>query len=322
MFSICPICQNGTLLPLKKQSRDYITNKSFPLVQCQSCECVITEVANCSTFNAHYGDIYYNSPKGKFSPILEKIFRWNHQRNAKKLYERWRPRNILEIGCGRAYLLRELKELGVDVFALESNAAAEWILTNDAVNVVSISDAHTDEWPFAPSFFKFVIYWHVLEHLADPGESLKQAKKVLEDEGILCVSIPNVSSYQARMGLTTWFHLDVPRHLFHFSRKGIVQLLEQSGFQVIDIRSGDFIQNLYGWFQSLANIVTPNNCNGLYRLMQGGQPLRTASKISVAVQLLTAVIWVPIGIIGCLVEAITKNYGNITVYARKSEKDK
>jgi predicted SAM-dependent methyltransferase len=214
-------------------------------------------------------------------------------------------------------LLKELKKLGVDVFALESRSAADWILKNDFVKVVSIPDEQANQWPFSPSTFQLVIYWHVLEHLSDPAESLKQAAMVLEEGGVVCVSIPNVTSYQAQIGLTTWFHLDVPRHLFHFSRKGILQLLEQSGFEIIDIQSGDTIQNLYGWLQSLANLFTPCNINGLYRLIQGGDPLRTASKLSILWQILSGVIWIPLGVLGWVVEEIFKNSGNLTVYARK-----
>jgi len=319
MSSTCPICRSGALLSLPHHAKDYISNKSFSLKQCSLCECVITTGATSSTFDESYGDTYYNSSKGKFSPFFEKIFRWNHKRNAKLLNERLHPQSVLEIGCGRAYLLKELKALGVDVFALESSSAAEWILDNDVVNIVSIPEESSD-WPFRPSSFQLVIYWHVLEHLLDPVASLQQAEKVLEKDGILCVSVPNISSYQARMRLTSWFHLDVPRHLFHFSKNGVIQLLEQSGFEIVNVRSGDLIQNFYGWLQSLANLFTPQDLNGFYRLLQGGKPLNKASKITVAVQLVTAVFWVPLGTIGWLVETLTGNHGTITIYAKKSRK--
>ena len=33
-----------------------------------------------------------------------------------------------------------------------------------------------------------------------------------------------------------WFHLDTPRHLTHFTPKGLVHLLEEIGFEVIEQR--------------------------------------------------------------------------------------
>ncbi len=217
-------------------------------------------------------------------------------------------------------MLEELKILGVEVFALESSSAAEWIFDNDVVAIVKIPE-ESSEWPFRSSSFQLVIYWHVLEHLADPAASLQQAGKVLAKEGILCVSVPNISSYQAKVKLWTWFHLDVPRHLFHFSKNGIIQLLEQNGFEIINVQSGDFIQNLFGWFQSLANLFTPQDINGLYRFLQGGKPFQKASKKTVIIQLMTIVFWLPVGVIGYLVETISGNHGTITIYAKKRGKE-
>jgi len=316
---VCPICENETLVLLPRQAKDYITGKSFSLQQCNHCKCVVTADVELAAFEDSYGDIYYNSSKGKFSPLVEKIFKWNHKRNARLLQKRFNPQSILEIGCGRAYLLKELKALGVNVCALESAAAADWILYNDAVEVVKISE-DSSEWPFPSSSFQFVIYWHVFEHIANPIASLEQAQRVLAEDGILCVSVPNVASYQARIGLTTWFHLDVPRHLFHFSKKGIIQLLEQRDFEIVKVCPGDGIQNLYGWFQSLANIFTKQELNGLYRLLQGGKPLKTASKTAVLVQVVTVAFWLPLGLLGYLVETVTGNHGTVTIYARNKGK--
>lgn len=317
MSNTCPICQCNTLLIVEKKAKDYITQEIFLLGKCSSCQCVMTLKSSKSSFENHYGKVYYNSSKGKFSPLAEKVFRWNHKRNAKILFERVHPKRVLEIGCGRAYLLKEIKELGAEVFALESDNAAEWILNNKDINIVALSEEHAHSWPFRPSSFQLIIYWHVLEHLSDPIASLKQAASALEKGKVLCVSIPNVSSYQARLHLTTWFHLDVPRHLFHFSRKGICRLLEDNGFEICKVESGDKIQNLFGWFQSLANLFTPNRINGLYRLLQGGYPLKTASVLSVLVQIITSVVWLPLSIFGFIAEEITGNYGNITIYSKR-----
>jgi len=316
--SPCPVCRSGTLAPLPRKAKDYISEKSFVLKQCSDCGCVFTADTALAAFDESYGETYYNSSKGKFSPFFEKIFRWNHKRNAKLLNNRLHPQNVLEIGCGRAYLLEELKALGVNVFALESSSAAEWILDNAAVRIVEMPEESSD-WPFRAASFQLVIYWHVLEHIADPAASLQQAWNVLQEDGMICISVPDISSYQARLGLTSWFHLDVPRHLLHFSKKGLIQLLEQTDFEIVNVQSGDHIQNLYGWFQSLANLFTPEELNGLYRLLQGGKPLQQASWKAVVFQLMTVGFWLPVGILGYFFETVTGNHGTITIYAKKIE---
>jgi len=308
----CPLCEGShPLSPLPYACQDYLTKQTFTLLKCEAGHGYITQ--GVAPEVDYYGPAYYNSQAGKFAPWLEKIFRFNQQRNARALYNEFHPQAVLEIGCGRAYLLHELQQLGCQVSGLESAQAATWILNNPQVQVMR-NDA---SWPLTAASFQLVIFWHVLEHLPDPLEALRQATRVLEKNQILCISVPNITSYQASLNLATWFHLDVPRHLFHFSRRGLVTILEKQGYEIIRVTSGDTIQNLYGWFQSLANRLTPHATNVLYRFLQGGKPRQTAEKLPLLIQLATFPIWLPLGLAGYLLEAVTGNYGTVTVYARK-----
>lgn len=312
----CPFCEQNSLSPIPQTCRDYITKHSFTLLKCSACGCYLTQGLSSSEMENYYGAVYYNSKAGKFSPVLEKLFRWNHHRNAVFFYNHFHPQTVLEIGCGRAYILRELKQLGCQVYCLESHGAADWILNNQDVQVVSLETAE-QAWPFEPESFQLVVFWHVFEHLPDPIKALQQATQVLEPNKVLCISVPNIASLQARLGLATWFHLDVPRHLFHFSKQGLVELLERHNYEIIEVTSGDAIQNLYGWCQSLANLFTPGDTNALYRFLQGGVPRRSVAKMPLFIQLVTAVIWLPIGLVGYIIEEITGQSGTVTVYARK-----
>ena len=312
---LCPICQQSSLSSFPETSVDYLSKEPFQLLFCDHCDCYMTQPLSPAKSTDYYGEAYYNSKQGKFSPLLEQLFRWNHRRNALALYRQFQPQKVLEIGCGRAYLLKEFKKLGCEVFCLESATAAAWILNNPEVQVIGLSPEQP--WTFAPESFQLIILWHVFEHLPYPVTILAQITQVLEHQQVLCISVPNIASYQARLKLTTWFHLDVPRHLFHFSQHGLIALLEQHDYEIIKVTSGDRLQNLFGWFQSLANLLTPHATNGLYRFLQGGTPRRTAEKWPLFIQLSTAPLWIPLGIIGYLLEEITRNYGTITIYARK-----
>lgn len=302
---ICPICQRGELVITQHQCQDYISKQVFSLLHCPHCGCFMT---TGDMQQDYYGQTYYNSKKGKFAPFIEYIFKCNHQRNAKQFLQRFQPQRILEIGCGRAYLLKQLKQLGCEVYCLESAEAAQWILDNP--DVITKLD-------FPAQYFDLIIYWHVFEHLSDPVLSLRKMTRMLADNQRICISVPNVASYQARLGLATWFHLDVPRHLYHFTPQSLVILLEAEGYEIESIEAGDMIQNLYGWLQSVANWFTPHEINGFYRFLQGGVPLKTLSKSVLFIQLVSSVIWIPVGIAGYLLETVMGKHGSITVYARK-----
>lgn len=316
-ISVCPLCAKNTLSPVKKTFFDYITKDKFSLWKCSECASLTTRGFAAVSNNDYYGAAYYNSAKGKFSPLVEKIFRFNHRRHARFFWQRFQPKSVLEIGCGRAYQLMAFKELGVDAYGLESANAPEWILKNPLVEVKSLSPQSQAPWPVAAKSMDFVIFWHVLEHLSDPVQALQETTRVLQEDKILCINLPNVASFQARLNLSTWFHLDVPRHLFHFSKNGLIGLLRKQGYEIIDVSSGDILQNVYGWWQSLANLLTPHDINSLYRFLQGGGPRKTVAFLPLLIQLLTSVFWIPLGLAGHIIEKISGNAGVISIWARK-----
>jgi len=312
----CPVCQRVQWSATTQSCTDYLTQHSFQVQTCQCGGCYHTEVPE-TTDTDYYGTAYYNSDKGKFSPLVEQIFRWNHRRNADFFYTHFSPRKVLEIGCGRAYILQALKAKGCEVYCVESSQAAEWILANSTV--IGLDDVQLAKFP--QQSFDLIIIWHVLEHLPDPVSSLQRAHHLLTEQGNLCISVPNRSSFQARLTQCCWFHLDVPRHLFHFTREGLQQMLMAQGYEVTAVRSGGILQNLYGWWQSLANLFTPKTPNVLYRFLQGGNAWRNNLQYrALIIQILSAVIWLPVGFLGYVLEEITGNYGTVTMFARKRGK--
>jgi len=50
-----------------------------------------------------------------------------------------------------------------------------------------------------------------------------------------------------------WLHLDVPRHLFHFSPDSLAVALARAGLEVDAIRYVSLEHDPYGWVQSVLN---------------------------------------------------------------------
>jgi hypothetical protein len=78
-------------------------------------------------------------------------------------------------------------------------------------------------------------------------------RRALEPDGVLQVTVPNWSSWQARVTGRSWLHLDVPRHLYHFDPVTLARLLRDSGF-AIDKQTRFALE--YDWFgvaQSVLN---------------------------------------------------------------------
>ena len=106
--------------------------------------------------------------------------------------------------------------------------------------------------------FDLIILFQVLEHIRDPLSVLRQCATLLKPSGVLIVGVPNLESWQARYTGPHWFHLDVPRHLFHFSPRSLGKVLQMADLTVSRISFVSFEHDPYGWIESILGISTGN----------------------------------------------------------------
>ena len=92
--------------------------------------------------------------------------------------------------------------------------------------------------------------FHVLEHLSDPLTALTAVARRVKPGGTLILGIPNIASWQARSAGPFWMHLEVPRHLCHFSPDAIERALGASGFRMTRLDFRSFEHDPFGWVQS------------------------------------------------------------------------
>ena len=71
--------------------------------------------------------------------------------------------------------------------------------------------------------------------MSDKKDSIldvKLFKRLLKPNGTLVIAVPNFKSYDAEYYKNFWAAYDVPRHLWHFSSKGIKKLFAQFNFKL------------------------------------------------------------------------------------------
>ena len=73
--------------------------------------------------------------------------------------------------------------------------------------------------------------------------------------------------WQARWAGPAWFHLDPPRHLFHFTASNLKRLLASVEFDCRSEHHFSLRQNPFGWIQSALNLVPWLPRNSLYALL-------------------------------------------------------
>ena len=125
--------------------------------------------------------------------------------------------SILDVGAGTGDFLWEAKKEGWEVYGVEPSIKARERASIKGITLYPKLDFEEARQ------FDVITLWHVLEHVPDFKSEISQLKKLLKPGGILVIAVPNFLSYDAVKYGKYWAGYDVPRHLWHFSRAGIIK---------------------------------------------------------------------------------------------------
>lgn len=239
------------------------------LVKCEGCGLgSLHPMPDSARIQSFYPAEYYGEPTAKFEPLVEAGVRFGARMRVRSLIgDLPTGSKVLDVGCGRGVMLRALLDLGHEAHGVEiAPEAASGADPRAQIRIApELSEAGYDD-----NTFDAVILWHVLEHLPQPDKTLNEISRILRPGGRLVLAVPNFASWQSRYSAQDWFHLDLPRHLYHFTPDTIQRLLACSGFQCDSVRHLAMLQNSFGWLQSLLNRTTDTPRNSLYSLLHRG----------------------------------------------------
>ena len=146
-----------------------------------------------------------------------------------------KPReHLLDIGCGTGIFISEAQKYGYEAWGIEpapvneqTQGASPKIINN------YLEKAHAE---LPNNYFDIITMFDVIEHLTDPHLNLKIINTKLKAGGLLVLSTPNWSSWLARLAKEKWYAIQ-PHHLYYFSKKNLVPLLNSHGFRILYITS-------------------------------------------------------------------------------------
>jgi SAM-dependent methyltransferase len=234
----CLLCGSGSLRVLDRTAN---------LCECQSCRYVFDNPRpRIESLIA-----FYSQPTKYDSWLSEEQARnrlW--ERRLKLLLRVRRPGSILDVGAGIGQFLALAQPNFDQVFGTEvSESAVEIAKKKYGLDLMR---GEIDEIDFGATKFDNITMFHVLEHVPNPRSMVERCAKLLKQDGILFVAVPNdLYSLRATRFLKTiaarTFHrsgsLGIPRlildgslgeiHLSHFTPSVLAGLIAQSGFSII-----------------------------------------------------------------------------------------
>lgn len=308
----CVIC--GSTEAYRKYS---IEGVSEQFVECDSCGVgSLFPMPDAARIQSFYPAEYYGTPTAKFEPLVESGVRAGSRARVRSLLSGIPAgSHILDVGCGRGVMLRAALDLGYTAHGVEiSEEAAAGV---DARAHIRIAP-DLAEAGYETNSMDAVVLWHVLEHLPRPGRTLAEIRRILKPGGRLVLAVPNYASWQSRWAGADWFHLDLPRHLYHFSPDTLSILLHRYGFAKQSYRHFAALQNPFGWLQSAFNRSSGSPRNCLYSLLHRGGEHEDVQSLSSAKRILYKAAFaagLPIAAAVSLLEAAFGRGGTIAVTA-------
>ncbi len=137
---------------------------------------------------------------------------------------------ILEVGCGSGQLATYLMRKGYDV---EVTDISQDILDDiKAIHGITCYCGNIENIRFSHAY-DAIIFNNVLEHLPSPVPTLQRAEQLLTPQGLIFLEVPNIASLQFKLFRTSWFPLQIPEHLFHFSPRSLQNVAFKASLQEI-----------------------------------------------------------------------------------------
>lgn len=139
---------------------------------------------------------------------------------------------LLDVGCGSGVWLLSMRALGWEVMGVDFDEAAVKV---GRKNGLTVNWGALEQQNFPDARFDAVTLNHVIEHVPNPVETLRECARILKPGGKLIVFTPNGSSGGHRIFKEYWRGLEPPRHLHIFSFLSMRQALGQAGFDDISV---------------------------------------------------------------------------------------
>jgi SAM-dependent methyltransferase len=140
-----------------------------------------------------------------------------------------RDARILDVGCGGGALLRSLAGAGYSAL----RGIDPYLPADVREPSLTITRGTLDTLDGA---FDVVMLHHVLEHVRDPGETLRGVRRRLAAGGWAIVRVPIVPNDAFVRHGGCWVQLDAPRHLTIPSVSGLTALAERHGLERTALR--------------------------------------------------------------------------------------
>jgi len=134
---------------------------------------------------------------------------------------------VFDVGCGAGGILKVFSDAGWSGFGCDLGAG--YLTRGRAAGLLLEQGGPETLREHAPA--NLIILSHVLEHWAQPKDSLKRLSQLLVDDGYIYVELPGILNIHRQYGSLRRFLQNA--HLYHFTLATLCSLMSGAGFDLV-----------------------------------------------------------------------------------------
>ena len=227
---VCKLCGNAP-------HELYCKVGNYMIYQCRSCDVMFrvdnstdgedaineSQLDDVNTWD-EYQRLYYPHRQRTYQRVLGKIKPIGEQR-------------LLDVGSAAGWFMELATKQGYQTWGMEPSETIAKVGAQRTGRPIEI--ATLEHAPYPDHFFHVVSLFDVLEHTDDPSICLTEIKRLLVDNGIVVIRVPDMDGLLPKIAhwllLITCYRYRKPAHLlwrYHqwgFNQRSLDSILKQSG---------------------------------------------------------------------------------------------
>lgn len=219
----------------------------FPVVQCEGCGLMRTDPRpTMDTVAAYYPEVYapYDAGAAEVPATRrDRLLMALRLDGTRQLVPPVRPGRALEVGCASGRFMRKLRRRGWLVHGIEPSSSAA---SQARAKGFSVHQGPLETAPEPSEPYNLILASHTFEHLHDPVGSLDRLRSWAKPAAFLTCAVPDAGSILFKRFGGAWYDLDLPRHLFHFTRETLTAMLVKTGWKVVRVKSQVTLNGIAG----------------------------------------------------------------------------
>lgn len=181
----------------------------------------------------------YYEGRDDHQPRFEQLVLWTEfAKRTLRILKKYRDRGrLLDVGCNLGSFAAEALRVGYDAYGIDLSEKAlaygrEKLGLSGRLSVGTVTEQR-----YADNSWDVITYIHCFEHLENPGEEMREAKRVLRPGGIILIEVPRFySAWRFFLG-KRWYGFSPFQHIWQCGKRGVVSILEREGLEIIDVKT-------------------------------------------------------------------------------------